>query len=199
MADIRYVRFQRGTPAAYEKLTNPSPDTLYFISEHDAKDGKLYLGSKLIAGSALTDLTDFDNDIELVDGLVLTYDGESGKWIAATPDSVVKKSGLIRVMKPATADQDGLAGYVPQPLAGDENKFLNGSGHWVAMTADLTEEDKVRLVEEIKEVVISDAFKEEIAENVKNNLGKEFKESIKTEVVEEIKDTIVIEMEWDNF
>lgn len=35
------------------------------------------------------------------------------------------------VMTGATAQSNGVAGYVSQPLAGDQNKFLNGAGEWV--------------------------------------------------------------------
>ena len=35
------------------------------------------------------------------------------------------------VMVGATAQSNGAAGYAPQPLAGDQNKFLNGGGEWV--------------------------------------------------------------------
>ena len=34
---INYVKFARGTPAAFSKLTNKNSDTLYFISEADKK------------------------------------------------------------------------------------------------------------------------------------------------------------------
>ena len=45
-----YVKFMRGTPEAYKRLIHKNEDTLYFISEKDAADGVLYLGSKLISG-----------------------------------------------------------------------------------------------------------------------------------------------------
>ena len=45
----KYVKFLRGTPAAYEKATKYD-DTLYFISEAGEDNVSLYLGSKLVAG-----------------------------------------------------------------------------------------------------------------------------------------------------
>ena len=47
-----YVKFVRGTPAAYNRLESKHSDTLYFIAETDAKVGSLYLGEKLIATGA---------------------------------------------------------------------------------------------------------------------------------------------------
>ena len=35
------------------------------------------------------------------------------------------------IMTGATAQSNGASGYVPQPLAGDQNKILNGAGEWV--------------------------------------------------------------------
>lgn len=46
-----YVKFLRGTPAAYANLPNKDNDTLYFIYEEDEASSLLYLGSKLITGS----------------------------------------------------------------------------------------------------------------------------------------------------
>ena len=61
---IDYVKFQRGTQSAYNRLLNLNridENTLYFI--YSDKGGKLYLGNRLINGegagvSALSDLTD---------------------------------------------------------------------------------------------------------------------------------------------
>ena len=48
---INYVRFQRGSVAAYNALGTPDKNTLYFIYENeDSGIGSLYLGEKLISG-----------------------------------------------------------------------------------------------------------------------------------------------------
>ena len=52
-----YVKFLRGTPAAFEKLAAKDNNTLYFISEPGAKNGLLYLGEKLIAGGTSGDIS----------------------------------------------------------------------------------------------------------------------------------------------
>ena len=45
-----YVKFLRGTPAAYA-ASDKDADTLYFVSDGpSATKGKLYLGTKLISG-----------------------------------------------------------------------------------------------------------------------------------------------------
>lgn len=49
MPNQNYVKFQRGSAEAFNKLQNKDNDTLYFISEVDGGSFKLYLGSKLVA------------------------------------------------------------------------------------------------------------------------------------------------------
>lgn len=51
---IAYVKFLKGTPSAFNKLSVKDQDTLYFISEPGAVTGCLYLGDKLIDATANT-------------------------------------------------------------------------------------------------------------------------------------------------
>lgn len=147
---IAYVKFQRGTPEAFAKLSFPDRDVLYFISERGATDGKLYLGDQLIAGSSLGDLNDVNLN-ELEDNSLLIY--KDGKWSAIDSIELLKDTGLIRVMKPATETEDGLAGYVPQPLAGDPHRYLNAEGHWETVVASITDEDREYIIEKIRETI----------------------------------------------
>ena len=91
-----YVKFYRGTPAAYEQAEKNN-DTLYFISEVDQKVGKLYLGDILIAGNVTADGTSVMDSLgELTDvnlqGLAdkdfLGYDASTGKWVPMSIDEV---------------------------------------------------------------------------------------------------------------
>ena len=156
MADIKYVKFQRGTPEDYAKAKQLSTDTLYFISEKGSKDGKLYLGDKLIAGSSLGDLNDIVIDSEELDeNTVLAFDPEENKWYAKSATDVLRDSSLIRIMKPATEDRDGLAGYVPQPLAGPKNRFLNSEGKWTEVVATISDTDKDEIIENLKNSIFT--------------------------------------------
>lgn len=93
-----YVRFQRGTQEAYNKLKQAgrlNDYILYFIYDpDDASVGTLYMGSRLISGgdatviaSSLKDLTD----------VVINESGENyflvqnakGKWVSTSLNSVV--------------------------------------------------------------------------------------------------------------
>lgn len=92
-----YVRFQRGTQEAYNKLKDAgrlNDYILYFIYDpNDASVGTLYMGSRLISGgdatvisSALKDLTD----------VVINESGENyflvqnteGKWVSTSLEAV---------------------------------------------------------------------------------------------------------------
>ena len=61
---INYVKFIRGTPTAFAKISQKNNDTLYFISETNSKKGSLYLGEKLISGNieSLEDLSNISID-----------------------------------------------------------------------------------------------------------------------------------------
>lgn len=89
------VRFVKGTPEAFEKLTEKNASTLYFICEPDADRGILYLGDKIIGdgvGSNVDVMTGATAEIDGVAGLVPAPEaGEqelflsgSGKWLDPT-------------------------------------------------------------------------------------------------------------------
>ena len=122
---INYVKFIRGTPTAFAKLSQKDNDTLYFISEANSKKGSLYLGEKLISESvsSLQDLANisFEN---LQDKDLLSYDANSDKWVNK---SVINAIGL---MTGATNSAQGGAGLVPAPGIGQDGLFLRGDGVW---------------------------------------------------------------------
>lgn len=139
-----YVKFLRGTPSNWAALTNADKDsdTLYFISEPDGKEGKLYLGPKLIAGggsgvsaSSLKDLEDILISENVDAGSFLVYDKEKEKWVNKAASQVL--ASVIAVMKGATADKDGEAGLVPVPTQGQQNLFLRGDATWADPTTEL--------------------------------------------------------------
>lgn len=161
---INYVKFLRGTPAAFEKLSIKDKDTLYFISEPGAKNGLLYLGDKIIAGSSSTgsisnlsiaDLKDviIDNT-GLTDGSILMYDWVKKVWVNKTLDEVV-----VDVMQGASSTKAGAAGLVPAPKVGEQNKFLRGDGTWAE--AGLTDAEKQELQDNTSklETLIGDSTK----------------------------------------
>lgn len=92
-----YVKFVRGTPAAYKK-TSKTDDTLYFIYDNDASTGSLYLGEKLIAGTganALNELSDvkIEGDLQLND--LLVYDGE-GSWVVTNLAALIESVPALK-------------------------------------------------------------------------------------------------------
>lgn len=138
-----YVKFTRGTPAAYANLQEKDPDTLYFISEKDEDTGILYLGTKVIAGgssgvsvTSLKDLTDVLIGENIVNNSLLVYDEESGKWVVKTLAQVFDL--MVPIMVGATAEEDGKVGLVPVPLANQHDFVLMGDGTWSSGLKDLT-------------------------------------------------------------
>ena len=98
MALNNYVKFIRGSAAAWAALTEKNPDTLYFITTYADEANSIvekvdmYLGDQLISNGtsdlpqniqfALNDITDVNlNDVVLTDGMVLSYSATEGQWI----------------------------------------------------------------------------------------------------------------------
>ena len=123
---VSYVKFLRGTPTAFAKLSQKDNDTLYFISETDSKQGVLYLGEKLISKS-ISGLNDLNNILigeNLQDKNLLSYDANSEKWVNKP---VIEAIGI---MTGAKNDAQGGAGLVPAPGIGQDGLFLRGDGVW---------------------------------------------------------------------
>lgn len=140
MSTTPYVKFFRGTPEAFQALSNKDTDTLYFIAATDSNKGTLYLGEKLITDniSAIKDLEDILLT-ELADGQLLTYDGEQAKWVNK---SIIDAIGLFGK---ATETEMGANGLVPAPGMGMQEAFLRGDGKWVKIEtggSNLTADDK---------------------------------------------------------
>jgi hypothetical protein len=110
---------------------------LYFIYNEGDSTGKLYLGTKLIAGESsgipdnisFSDLTDiFIDDSTLAAKQILVYNENTEKWQNADLSSIINTA--VSVMTGASANDNGTSGLVPAPQAGDQNKFLRGDGTW---------------------------------------------------------------------
>lgn len=122
---INYVKFIRGTPTAFAKLSQKDNDTLYFISQANSKKGSLYLGEKLISES-IANLEDLSNILleNVQDKNLLSYDANSEKWVNKP---IIDAIGL---MTGATTEAQGAAGLVPAPGIGQDGLFLRGDGVW---------------------------------------------------------------------
>lgn len=137
----RYVKFYRGNTAAFEALVDKNNDTLYFITEEDSSIGKLYLGSKLIAGGSLPEnegpkissLKDLEG-VLLSEGIedesIFVYDKDVNAWVNKPLEDLVFIG--------ATPNSAGMAGMVPAPESKEYNLFLRGDGEWATPTIDHT-------------------------------------------------------------
>lgn len=189
-----YVKFLRGTPAAWEKipLAEKDKDTLYFISENDGATGQLYLGSKLIIG----EISDIENIGDLHDVLlsnnitgnsILIYDKTQEKWVNKPMFEVL--SEIITVMKGATDELNGSSGLVPTPTRGDNKLFLRGDATWANPTEAVELSLKTIIGDDIgksmREVALEETLKvvdnapeafdtlKEVADWIQNNTSAE--------------------------
>ena len=132
-----YVKFVRTNLEMWNALQTRDNDTLYFVVEQGASNGSLYLGNALIAtsideGLRLEDLIDiaFAGDVKADE--VLVFDGSN--WVNKNIYDFMPVT-----MVGATAEQDGLGGLVPVPVAGKQDKYLRGDGTWEDPTAALAD------------------------------------------------------------
>lgn len=133
-----YVAFTKATEEIWGKM-DPSQrldNTLYFIVDGvDDEVGKLYLGNALIAdGNGLTslalgDLSDVTYGL-MQHGDILMFDMADNTW--KNTNFAAEIGNLIKVFEGATAEKNGLAGLVPQPVSAnnDFDKYLKGDGTW---------------------------------------------------------------------
>ena len=93
---VNYVKFQRGTITAYNRLSKKDENTLYFIYDNDdTTRGSLYLGDRLISanvgsGSSAGALSDLQDTLitETHTGDFLVQDS-SGKWKNISLEEVI--------------------------------------------------------------------------------------------------------------
>ncbi len=148
-ANYNYVKFQRGTLAAYNNLRVKDPDTLYFIyADANNQYGSLYLGDKLISGgevsvvsSSLADLSDV-NLTNAADGQILSYDATSGKWknlnlAQAIEDAGIETGAEVTQVTPNDGEDDGQAidRVITDPEQGDiafvgDNVYIYNGDSW---------------------------------------------------------------------
>lgn len=164
-----YVKFQRGSQAAYNKLLNAVPskvdeNTLYFIYPDSADTGsvgKLYLGSRLISGgdivlsaATLNDLKDvITQDVAansfLVSETVIDADGvESVVWKNKTLDEVVE------LIKSSLGDLASSANVFQTTLTADDADHLAAINRVIPENTTLTAGD----IAIIKALIANDKY-----------------------------------------
>lgn len=140
-----YVKFIRGTEASWAKIKDEqkSSDTLYFISDTGSASGKLYLGAKLISNGALSSATSLGqlNDVLISEGItdqsILVYNASEERWENKSILDIFL--AMNEVFKGADEENDGVAGLVPAPVAGQQNLFLRGDATWADPVAGVME------------------------------------------------------------
>ena len=174
MANYSFVKFQRGTLAAYQNLRVKDPDTLYFIyADANNQYGSLYLGDKLISGgevsvvsSSLANLSDV-NLANAADGQILSYDAASGKWknlnlAQAIENANINTGAEVTQVIPNEGEDDSQAidRIITDPEQGDiafvgDNVYIYNGDSWQQISgASETELASLQSeVADLKEVV----------------------------------------------
>lgn len=113
-----YIKFQRGSLAAYQALTSYDDNTLYFVTPENGEGavGRLYLGDKLISGGDV--VLQFANLNDLADVIVdgagtgdFLVRNEAGKWIPKTAaDVAAEVLETLKLHKTLAYDAEGALG-----------------------------------------------------------------------------------------
>ena len=111
MAAVNFVKFERGLKTLFERRRlagTLDENTLYFVyntQNAPEEGGELWLGSRLIGGtgtssvSSLNDLTDidlsdYDSENPLIDGMLLHYEVESQTWKPISIVTALENAGF---------------------------------------------------------------------------------------------------------
>lgn len=140
-----YVKFVRGSKAAFDVLQEKRNDTLYFIYETDnTNKGYLYIGSRLISctdasGSPVAgSLADIEDILisEVQDKQILSYDAESGKWVNKSLDELIIEVDGVSIIKSSVGSLE-LKGYTEAAVGSLPKKSEEGLT-WVTPTEIVT-------------------------------------------------------------
>lgn len=153
--NYNFVKFLRGPQAAYNRLSNPDINTLYFIYDEDSTElqpkGKLYLGRYLIndtIGSTIALSNLADTDIGTLTGTeLLRYNATLQKWqpilardllseLQIEVSAAVVNSGITK--QSGETDADALARAVAVKKEGDlaivdGSVYVYDDGHWLKL------------------------------------------------------------------
>ena len=178
---IEYVKFQRGSLAAYEALKAAGrldANTLYFIKVEGGV-GRLYMGENLISGGDIVLQSAKLDDLEDViisnakAGSFLVYENE--KWIAKSLEEVAEL--IVGDFEPFKFNEGqfsvgedglvGLAGFEAAEVGAQLVKKENGSIEWVkpeeiSLEGLATSEELEAAVENLQEAINAKASQEDI-------------------------------------
>ena len=162
-SNLPFVKFQRGTQAQYDRLKqlgSLESDALYFIYDKNAPNegGVLYVGETLIGGTgsaigatSLNGLNDVDlTGVTLSDGMILQYNGTSGKWEAVPGSDLLSSVASGSKVNDETGAQ-AAARIDPQPFTGDiifvdNTPYIYNGSSWQLLIGQAIE-DRVAALE----------------------------------------------------
>ena len=189
---MAYIKFQRGSLAAYQALTSYDDNTLYFVTPENGEGavGRLYLGDKLISGGDV--VLQFANLNDLADVIVdgagsgdFLVRNEAGKWIPKTAaDVAAEVLETLKLHKTLSYDAEGalgIAGFDSAENGAQLMKDSTGALVWVKPDTHTVEGLQTTVTElkgsvdtldgEVDAVVEDVAALEERAEVVEQNLA----------------------------
>jgi hypothetical protein len=137
---VAYVKFFKGTTDAFKVLGTKDSNALYFITNEDGSEGRLYLGAVPIVCDSvkkdelvtkLTDLNDISLPTPLEDEHLLTYDTANEKWTASHIEDLLVSILNTKVLTLDTNNNLTLVGFAEAEAGSSPVIGTNGQLTWV--------------------------------------------------------------------
>lgn len=180
---INYVKFQRGSLAAYEALKTAGrldSNTLYFIKSNNGV-GRLYMGENLISGGDVVLQSAKLDDLEDVlvfgakTGDFLVYN-EEGKWVPKSAANVAKEIfEALKLDETLALNEEGALGIAGFNAAENGSQLMkNDAGDlvWIKPSTETVEGLQTTVAGLQSSVESLDADIEEVAGNVTSLEGR---------------------------
>lgn len=180
---MAYIKFQRGSLAAYKALSVKDPDTLYFIyADGESATGSLYLGESLISGGdVIVQSARLDDLADVIVNAAGTGDflvkGSDGNWIPKSASAVAAEVlNTLKLNSTLAFDSDGtlgIAGFVEAEAGAQLVKGSDGSMSWVVPSAETVEGLKTTVSQLSTSVENLDKEVEDLKGDLANKVSKE--------------------------
>lgn len=179
---MAYIKFQRGSLAAYNALATKDPNTLYFIyAKEGATVGQLYLGESLISGGDVV-LTSakLDDLADVITAGAGTGDflvrNEEGNWVPKTAAALAEEV-LATLKLNDTLDIDsngalGISGFADAENGAQLMKNSAGELVWVKPDANTVEGIQTTVTELKGSVETLDGKVDQAAEDINTLEGR---------------------------
>ena len=180
---MAYIKFQRGSLAAYKALSVKDPDTLYFIyADGESATGSLYLGESLISGGdVIVQTAKLDDLADVIVTAAGTGDflvkGSDGNWMPKSASAVAAEVlNTLKLNSTLSLDSNGalgITGFAEAKAGAQLVKGSDGNMSWVVPSAETVEGLQTTVSQLSESVEALDGEVETLKTDLANKVSKE--------------------------